>query len=243
LVTLQSYLQARALREQAAPRPRARCEQCQNPHILCYCAQLTRFDSQPRFAFLMHKRESKRTIATGRMAHLCLSNSLLFEGFDFSDHPGVQALLADPRNYCVVLYPGASATVLDTIAPEQKRALFPSDRQAWILVLDATWSQARRLWRFSRNLHALPRLCFTPQKLSRFTIRQQPRDWCYSTVEAVHEVLTQLEAKPPEAMLGALDWLVRQQGIASAVKRPRSEKRKTHKAALRAQRREITSSQ
>ncbi|MBY0370205.1 DTW domain-containing protein [bacterium] len=201
------------MRAQAAPRHRAPCAQCRNPQQLCYCAQLPRFESDPRFVFLMHPRECKRTIATGRMAHLSLSNSLLLRGLDFSGQERLQTLLADPANHCVVLSPGKNAVALHEASPEAKASLFPPGKQAWVILLDATWSQASRLWRENPALHKLPRVAFVPPAVSRFTVRNQPAAWCYSTIEATHEVLRLLGKEPPPAMLEALAWLVRRQQI------------------------------
>jgi DTW domain-containing protein YfiP len=48
--------------------------------------------------------------------------------------------------------------------------------------------------RESPGLLALPRLRFQPRELSRWIIKRQPRDYCLSTIEAIHELLLALEA-------------------------------------------------
>lgn len=222
LIDLKSFLEARAAREASRVGPRVRCERCRNPDALCYCARLRPFRCEPRFAILIHKRESIRTIATGRMAHLSFPNSVLFQGFNFSEHEGVLRILQDPANHCCVLYPGPGAVALQSLSSEQRTRLWPEGKQVWIFVIDATWSQAKRIWRFSRVLHGLPRLCFTPPVLSRFTIRQQPRDWCFSTLEAMHEVLRLLGKNPPAEVLEPLDWIVSQQGVLRRERPPRT---------------------
>ena len=58
-----------------------------------------------------------------------------------------------------------------------------------VLLLDATWSCARKMLRLSPNLKRLPRVMFTPSGPSRFVIKQQPIEGCLSTLESVHEVL------------------------------------------------------
>jgi DTW domain-containing protein YfiP len=40
----------------------------------------------------------------------------------------------------------------------------------------------------------LPRLAFKPRERSRWVIKRQPRDYCLSTIEAIHELLSALEA-------------------------------------------------
>jgi hypothetical protein len=66
-------------------------------------------------------------------------------------------------------------------------------RRLVVLLLDATWSGARKMLRLSPTLQQLPRIMFTPAAPSRFVIKQQPQAGCLSTLEATHEVLLALE--------------------------------------------------
>lgn len=148
-------------------------------------------ETRARFVFLMHPKEFKHEKAgTGRLTHLCLANSEIQMGIGFDDHAPVQALLRDPANFPVLLYPGEHARNLS------QGELPPAElggRRLVILLLDGTWSCARKMLRLSPSLQRLPRIMFTPSTLSRFVIKQQPQDGCLSTLEATHEVLLALE--------------------------------------------------
>lgn len=147
--------------------------------------------TRTRFIFLMHPKEFKQEKAgTGRLTRLCLANSELHMGMNFTDDEAVAALIQDPRNYAVLLYPGANAKNLS------HGELAPADlggRQLVVFLLDATWAGARKMLRLSPNLQALPRIMFTPSTMSRYVIKQQPQEGCLSTLEAVHELLLNLE--------------------------------------------------
>lgn len=147
--------------------------------------------TRTRFVFLMSPKEFKEEKAgTGRLTHLCLPNSELHMGKGFDQDEAVQALLADPQNYCVLLYPGATAKNLtngDFAATEL------AGRRLVVFLLDATWGGARKLLRLSPSLQRLPRIMFTPTTPSRYIIKQQPQAGCLSTLEAVHELLLVLE--------------------------------------------------
>jgi DTW domain-containing protein len=66
--------------------------------------------TRTRFVFLMSPKEFKEEKAgTGRLTHLCLPNSELHMGKGFEHDEAVRALLADPANFCVLLYPGRDA--------------------------------------------------------------------------------------------------------------------------------------
>lgn len=148
-------------------------------------------DTRTKFVFLMHPKEFKREKAgTGRLTHLCLTNSLLHMGQAFDDDETVQGLINDPCYYPVLLYPGAQARNLSN------GDLTPSDlggRQLLVFLLDATWSGARKMLKLSPTLQRLPRVMFTSATLSRYIIKQQPQAGCLSTLEATHELLLALE--------------------------------------------------
>ena len=93
---------------------------------------------------------------------------------------------------------------LKTSAPQKKQLIF--------ILLDATWHEARRMYRFSPNLHTLPMVSFIPEKPSQFQVRTQPAENCYSTIETVHHVLSVLEPeKNFDSMLEVFHFLVETQ--------------------------------
>jgi DTW domain-containing protein len=151
-------------------------------------------ETRTRFVFLMHPKEYKEEKAgTGRLTHLCLPNSELHMGKGFDGHVAVQALINDPHNHCVLLYPGVAAT---NLSEDSQLSAFNSQlrsRRLVVVLLDATWSGARKMLRLSPGLQRLPRIMFTPSAPSRYVIKQQPQAGCLSTLEAVHELLLVLE--------------------------------------------------
>jgi DTW domain-containing protein len=193
------------------------CYRCFWPKALCWCGSLQPMPTRSRFVFLMHPKEFKEEKAgTGRLTHLCLPNSELHMGLGFDESGPVQALLADPDNHCVLLYPGRDALNLSEAAAAQPSAegglqaareaegaatgtalqTFRSQlatRRLVVFLLDATWSGARKMLRLSPSLQRLPRIMFTPSAPSRYIIKQQPQEGCLSTLEAVHELLLVLE--------------------------------------------------
>jgi len=185
------------------------CYRCFWPKALCWCPSLVPMPTQTRFVFLLHPKEFKEEKAgTGRLTHLCLPNSELHMGKGFDEHEAVQAVLSNPKNFCVLLYPGVQAVNLSEAS--QHSTLNPQlrERQLVVFLLDATWSGARKMLRLSPSLQRLPRIMFTPSTPSRYIIKQQPQEGCLSTLEAVHELLTVLERTgldhypQPELLLG-----------------------------------------
>jgi len=171
---------------------RETCYRCFWPKSLCWCPSITPMATRTRFVFLMHPKEFKQEKAsTGRLTHLSLAESELHMGIEFDDHPRVQALIADPANFPMLLYPGATARNLSS-GELTSREL--AGRQLVVFLLDGTWSCARKMLRLSPSLQRLPRIMFTAETaVSRYVIKQQPQEGCLSTLEATHELLRALE--------------------------------------------------
>jgi DTW domain-containing protein YfiP len=172
------------------------CYRCFWPKALCWCPTLRAMPTRTRFVFLMHPKEFKEEKAnTGRLTRLCLQNSELHMGIEFDAHEAVQALIAAPENFPVLVYPGREAINLSTAGAaemEPFRAQLDG-RRLVVFLLDATWAGARKMLRLSPSLQRLPRVMFTPSAPSRYVIKQQPQEGCLSTLEATHELLLALE--------------------------------------------------
>ena len=167
--------------------------------------------SRTKFVILMHPYEFKRIKAnTGRLTHLCLADSELHIGDSFDTHEAVLALIADPGNYPVLLYPGREARDLS-------RGGLPAaefaGRRLVVFLLDATWRLVRPMLRQSLSLQRLPRIMFSGAAPSRYIIKRQPEPGCLSTLESTHELLVALDRAglddytQPDQLLGLFQRL------------------------------------
>lgn len=175
------------------------CRRCFRPSVACYCASLVPLESRTRACFLQHPRERKMAVGTAWMAHLSLPNSELHRGVEFGEHPRVRALAAAPDT--ALLFPGEGAVPPEGLTGAPPRTL---------IVVDGTWSQARKLIRRNPFLAGLPRIGFVPRRPSNYRIRRQPMEDCVSTIEAVVHVLGALEGAPGkfDPLLQAFDRMV-----------------------------------
>jgi hypothetical protein len=97
--------------------------------------------------------------------------------------PALLALLADPQWQPYVVFPGefvAPERVVTDVQP------MPGKRPLFIL-LDATWPEARKIFRKSPYLDQLPVLSLASEQLSRYKLRRSRRDdhFCTSEVAAL----------------------------------------------------------
>lgn len=154
------------------------------------------------------------------MTHLCLANSLLIDGVDFSDHALVNAIIDDPAHHCVVLFPAPTAMRLGSIGAESPATVFAPAKIPVVFLLDGTWQHARKMLRLSPNLGRLPTIALSPTTPSEFrNVRKQPRPGCLSTIEATHAILDWFHAtsdtpngkRPHDNLLEAFRFMVRTQ--------------------------------
>lgn len=180
---------------EASPREyRVICTACRRPQSVCYCRHITRVETRTRVVVLQHPRERDMPIGTARMATLCLPNAELHEGVRWDD-AALERVLSDPARTPVLLYPGKGA--IDVLQE-------PPPGLVTLVVVDGTWSQAKKIVRENPRLQALPRYAFTPGAPSEYRIRREPEETYVSTIEALVHVLGALEPEPGR-LLALLD--------------------------------------
>lgn len=196
---------------------RVMCYKCYWPQPLCWCGSVTPMPTRTKFVILMHPYEFKRIKAnTGRLTHLCLADSEVHIGIEFDGHEAVQALINDPKNYPVLLYPGRDALDLSKVQKDDPQLFCPAtagtntgpaaagngatflkaqleSRRLVVFLLDATWRLVRPMLRLSPSLQRLPKIMFSNAAPSRYVIKRQPEPGCLSTLEATHELLLALD--------------------------------------------------
>ena len=123
---------------------------------------------------------------TGWLIADLVEDTMAFSWTRMAVDPALPALLADPQWQPYVVYPGefvAPERVLTQLLPahyiensQQPGALQggQSKRPLFIL-LDATWQEARRIFKRSDYLKPIPVLSFTPEQLSRYRLRDSGR--------------------------------------------------------------------
>jgi len=97
--------------------------------------------------------------------------------------PDLLTLLADPKWQPFVVFPG------EFVAPERlvPKVHAQAGRRPLFILLDATWPQARKIFRKSPYLDALPVLSLHPEQVSHYQLRRSRRDdhFCTSEVAAL----------------------------------------------------------
>ncbi|MDO9207252.1 MAG: tRNA-uridine aminocarboxypropyltransferase [Sulfuricurvum sp.] len=174
---------------------RTTCYRCYRPMPLCLCSHVKPITTNTKFVILMHPKEFKKTKnGTGHLTHLSLPNSELFIDVDFTNHNAVNAILNDDDTLCYVLYPGKESLPLNA------QKIVTHGKRLVIFIIDGTWPCSVKMLRLSKNLQRLPKLSFTHSKTSQFQIKEQPADFCLSTIESTLTILELLNAHELETI-------------------------------------------
>jgi DTW domain-containing protein YfiP len=183
------------------------CFKCHRVTVNCLCSLIKPFESKTHFVLLMHPMEAKKEkMGTGRICLASLKNSTLITGVDFTEDEQVNALINDSSNYCVVLYPGERS--LNISSDDVSPLLSLGERRLVVFLIDGTWPCAKKMMRLSKNIHSLPRLSFTATQQSIFIIKEQPAEFCLSTLESIHFFLSECERRGLESLGGQQDNMI-----------------------------------
>lgn len=169
------------------------CYSCYRPQITCICEYITAIKTKTRFVILMHPKEFKKTKnGTGHFTNLSLENCALYVGIDFTKHKAINTIINEPSNTCYTLYPHENSITInhEVIGEKQKNTV--------IFLIDSTWPCSRAILRASPNIDALQKVSFTHTKVSQFTFKEQPKDYCLSTMESTLCVLELLNRQQIE---------------------------------------------
>ncbi len=145
------------------------------------CDYVHSIDTKTKFIILMHPKEFKKVKnGTGHLTHLSLTNSELFVGIDFTNHRAIDEIIATHDSY--ILYPSKDAINLSKTTLNAKKDIA-------IFIIDSTWSCSVKMFRDSKNLQTIKHISFDVTKLSQFKIKQQPKEYCLSTIESTLSIL------------------------------------------------------
>ncbi|NQD93140.1 DTW domain-containing protein [Pseudomonas sp. CrR25] len=156
-----------------------RCADCRLALSHCLCAWRPQVTAQSGMCLLMHDVEALKPSNTGWLIADVVADTSAFGWLRTAVEPALPALLSAPQWQPYLVFPGEYA------APERvvgEVAAMPGKRPLFVL-LDATWTEARKMFRKSPYLDSLPVLSFKPEQLSRYRLRRSTRSDHLCTAE------------------------------------------------------------
>ena len=183
------------------------CYNCFRLEKNCLCHLIKPFETKTHFVLLMHPMEDKKEkMGTGRISIACLENSQLITGIDFTEDPEVNALIDDPENYCMVLYPGERSLNIST--DDVSSIIDLKDQRLVVFLIDGTWPCAKKMMKLSKNINTLRRVSFSAEHESLFSIKEQPAKFCLSTLESIHFFLSEAQRRGLEELCNQQDNMI-----------------------------------
>lgn len=163
---------ARSLKPFIARGSRAeRCPTCRIQPAYCLCAWRPQVAAQSGMCLVMHDIEALKPSNTGWLIADVVPDTHAFGWARTEVDPALPALLAEPQWQPYLVFPGEYAGEARVV---EEVSLAPGKRPLFVL-LDATWTEARKMFRKSPYLDALPVLSFKPEQLSRYRLRRSTR--------------------------------------------------------------------
>ena len=190
-----SFLRAARLARSAKPFlarggfKRERCAGCRLVPSHCMCAVRPSVATRAGVCLLMADIAPLKPTNTGWLVADVVAETFAVGWARTETDPALLALLNDPQWQPYVVFPGQYA------APERVVLAVPapgpdgngSAKRPLFILFDATWAEARKMFRRSPYLDRLPVLSLQPERITQYRLRNSGRDdhFCTSEVAAM----------------------------------------------------------
>jgi DTW domain-containing protein YfiP len=166
-----------------------RCAGCRVMHSHCLCAFHLQVPTRSGICLLMADIEPLKPSNTGWLIADVVVDTFAYSWARTEVDPRLLTLLADPQWQAYVVFPGeyvAPERVVTALLPDVAAEAHPAKRPLFVL-LDATWSEAGKMFRKSPYLNHLPVLSLHPDQISNYRLRRSSRTdhFCTSEVGAL----------------------------------------------------------
>ena len=172
----------RALRLAGATKPfsarggfkRERCEGCRLVPTHCMCALRPSVNTRAAVCLLMADIEPLKPTNTGWLIADMVADTFAFGWSRTAVDPALIALLSDPTWDCYVVFPGQYAAPERVVHAIQPRAAgqHGTIKRPLFILLDGTWSEARKMFSRSPYLNHMPVLSLEPAQASQYRLRR-----------------------------------------------------------------------
>ncbi|MDO6705388.1 tRNA-uridine aminocarboxypropyltransferase [Photobacterium sp. 1_MG-2023] len=162
-----------------------RCRFCMLRAHLCICALKSEVESDAAFMLVMYDDEVLKPSNTGRLIADLFRDTFAFIWSRTEPDPAMLDILADPQWQPYVIFPAEYGT------PERVAAQIsvgPGKRPLFIL-LDGSWSEAKKMFRKSPYLDGFPMLSITPDSRSRYRVREAAKENQLGTAEVAARIV------------------------------------------------------
>lgn len=183
-----------------------RCEVCRLDQEYCICNLVKQGDSQYAFLLLMYDNEVLKPSNTGRLIADVVKDTYAFLWKRTEPNNELLALLSNDKYQPYLVFPKEYANegqVVYESKPEQVYRDFNNNKKPLFILIDATWRQAKKIFRKSPYLSQLPMISIPQPTLaeqevntsiegnfdSRYQVRKAAKPGELATAEVAAKVL------------------------------------------------------
>ncbi|PKH03516.1 DTW domain-containing protein [Psychromonas sp. MB-3u-54] len=163
-----------------------RCVNCMLLPYLCICAIKKPVNTNSAFLLLMYDDEILKPSNTGRLVADLIPDTFAYIWSRTQPDQQLLDLLQDPKWMPIVIFPAEYSTPERLLSEYQTPAY---GKRPLFILLDASWAQAKKMFRKSPYLNTFPVLSFSPDTLSRYLIRKAVKKNQLATAEVAGCVL------------------------------------------------------
>lgn len=179
-----------------------RCHRCLITKALCVCNLVPKVEITDRFLLLMYHGESIKPSNTGRLIAEILPNTLAFKWDRVSVDEDLLSAIEDPNYQSYIVFPSIYKLPEQRVITQyelledkqafdsQNRSNKPRYRQ--YIILDGTWSEAKKMFRKSKYLTRLPMLSIDEMNAHAYKLREASRTEQLGTVSVALSILASI---------------------------------------------------
>ena len=164
-----------------------RCPGCRLVPSHCMCALRPSVPTRSGICLLMADIEPLKPSNTGWLIADVVADTFAFGWARTATDPALLALLNDPQWQPYVVFPEEFVSPERVVYSVEPKSAASGPKRPLFILLDATWAEARKMFRKSPYLDRLPVLSLAPAHISRYQLRRSRRDdhFCTSEVSAL----------------------------------------------------------
>lgn len=171
------------------------CSNCHRPEAACICQFSYAINNSIHVVFLVHPKEVNHTKGSLPLLVNSLKNHTVLVGENFTDNEQLNKLISQYQGDVALLYPSESASSL-TAKPNHSPHKNNPQQYKCLIVIDATWKKAYRMYMLSSNLLPIKHVMLSDNIISQYQIRKTNKKNALSTLEACCNALAILENSP-----------------------------------------------
>ena len=160
------------------------CRRCGFLSEHCLCTDWPELSWPHRFCLLIHQREFGKPSNTGKLVKAMLPETLVLDWSRVEPPAELPGLLQGGNYQPMLLMPEEYA-----IYHRSHQASIADDKPKLFILLDATWQQARKMYRQSPYLHDLPLMGLADVPESRYELRRNQKNGHLCTAEVAAEIM------------------------------------------------------